>query len=77
MDKDRVKGKMEEVGGRIERQTGEWTGNPKTQAKGLKKEVKGKARNAVGQVKDAARDALDRNKDERDIDDMDRERGAA
>jgi uncharacterized protein YjbJ (UPF0337 family) len=75
MDKDRVKGKMEDIGGRIERQAGEWTGDSKTQAEGAAHQVKGKARNAMGKVKDAARDALDRNK--KDDDDIDRERGAA
>ena len=86
MDKDRIKGKMEDIGGRIERQAGEWTGDKEAQAEGLKHQVKGKARNAAGQVKDAARDAIKdvRRHDEQrpaedadDIDDVDRDRGAA
>jgi uncharacterized protein YjbJ (UPF0337 family) len=77
MDKDRIKGKAEDIGGRIERQAGEWTGNEKTQAEGLKHQVKGKVRNMAGQVKDAGRDAMkDLNKSERDRD-IDREKGAA
>jgi uncharacterized protein YjbJ (UPF0337 family) len=71
MDKDRMKGKMKDVGGRIERQAGEWTGNEKMQGEGAAKQVEGKVQNAVGKVKDAARDArdkLDRDKKRRDED---------
>lgn len=77
MDKDRIKGKVEDMAGRAERQVGEWTGDKKAQAEGTKHQIKGKARNAVGQVKDAARDAM---KDERhdDLDrDLEGEKGAA
>jgi uncharacterized protein YjbJ (UPF0337 family) len=59
MDSDRIKGKMEDVKGRVKRQAGEWTGNEKTQAEGLADQAKGKARNALGKMKDAARDAAD------------------
>jgi uncharacterized protein YjbJ (UPF0337 family) len=67
MDKDRIKGKMEDIGGRVKRQAGEWTGDEKTQAEGLAEQAKGKARNAMGKMKDAARDAADdlRGKDDR------------
>ena len=30
MDKDRVKGKMDDAAGRVKRQVGEWTGDTKT-----------------------------------------------
>jgi uncharacterized protein YjbJ (UPF0337 family) len=60
MDKDRVKGKAEDVKGRIKRQVGEWTGDEKTQAEGAAEQVKGKIQNAWGKVKDAGRDVLDR-----------------
>ena len=59
MDKDRIKGKMEDVEGRIKRQAGEWTGDTKTQAEGIADQAKGKAREAVGKIKDAARDVAD------------------
>jgi uncharacterized protein YjbJ (UPF0337 family) len=59
MNKDRVEGKLKDVGGRIERQAGEWTGDPETQLKGAAKQVEGKIQNAVGKVKDAAKDAAD------------------
>jgi len=82
MDKDRIKGKMEDVAGRIERQAGEWTGDKEAQAEGLKHQVKGKLRNAAGQMKDAARKATnermpgDKELDD-ETDDLDREKGAA
>ncbi|HLY98408.1 MAG TPA: CsbD family protein [Candidatus Angelobacter sp.] len=59
MDKDRVKGKMEDLKGRVKRQAGEWTGDSKLQAEGIAEQAKGKARNAVGRMKDAARDISD------------------
>lgn len=82
MDKDRIKGKMEDVAGRIERQAGEWTGDKEAQAEGLKHQVKGKLRNAAGQMKDAARKATnERMPDDKELDDetddLDREKGAA
>jgi uncharacterized protein YjbJ (UPF0337 family) len=59
MDKDRVKGKMEDIKGRVKRQVGEWTGDSEMQAEGIADQAKGKAQNAVGRVKDAARDISD------------------
>lgn len=70
MDKDRVKGKMKDIGGRVQRQAGEWTGDSESQAKGLGKQVEGKVQNTVGKMKDAGRKAaedLDRDRD-RDVD---------
>ena len=74
MDKDRIKGKVEDIGGRIQRQAGEWTGDDKAQAEGLKHQVKGKTRNMVGKVKDAGRDAMN---DLNRQDDIDREKKGA
>ncbi len=59
MDKDQIKGKMDDVAGRVKRQAGEWTGDKDLQAEGAKDQAKGKAENAVGKVKDAARDIKD------------------
>lgn len=56
MNKDRIEGKVKDVAGRIERQTGEWTDDPQKQVGGAKKQVEGKVQNAVGKVKDAAKD---------------------
>ncbi len=65
MDKERIKGKAEDVAGRVERQVGEWTGNEKTQAEGMAKQAEGKVRNAVGKMKDGVRDAADKLRDEK------------
>ena len=58
MDKDRIKGKMNDVKGRVERQAGEWAGDKDAQAKGAMDQAKGKAQNAFGKMKDAGRDAI-------------------
>lgn len=63
MDKERIKGKAEDVAGRVQRQVGEWTGDEKAQAEGLAKQAEGKARNAVGKIKDEVRDAADKLKE--------------
>jgi uncharacterized protein YjbJ (UPF0337 family) len=55
MNKDRVKGKIKDAAGRIERQAGEWTGDTEAQVKGAMKQVEGKAQNAWGKAKDAAK----------------------
>jgi len=57
MDKNRIKGKVKDVAGRIERQTGEWTGDKKKQARGAAMQAEGKVQNAWGKAKDAGRDA--------------------
>jgi uncharacterized protein YjbJ (UPF0337 family) len=57
MDKDRIKGAINDAAGRVKRQAGEWTGDPNAQAEGSMQQIKGKAQKAWGTVKDAARDA--------------------
>jgi uncharacterized protein YjbJ (UPF0337 family) len=56
MDKDRVKGTIDDAAGRAKRQVGEWTGDTGAQVEGTAQQVKGKAEKAWGNVKDAARD---------------------
>jgi len=53
MNKDRVEGKVKDIAGRVERQAGEWTGDPKKQVEGAAKQVEGKVQNAWGKAKDA------------------------
>jgi len=79
MDKDRVKGTIDDAAGRAKRQVGEWTGDTQTQVEGATQQVKGKVEKAWGNVKDAARDAGDKSGErdtvvrrERDTDDLDR-----
>jgi uncharacterized protein YjbJ (UPF0337 family) len=56
MDKDSVRGAIDDAAGRAKRQVGEWTGDSRAQVEGAAQQVKGKAEKAWGNVKDAARD---------------------
>lgn len=66
MDSDRIKGKADDVAGRVKRQVGEWTGDTETQTEGAAQQVKGKAENAWGKTKDAVRDVADKAKVKKD-----------
>lgn len=57
MDKDRVKGTIDDAVGRTKRQVGEWTGDTNKQIEGAAQQIKGKAEKLSGNVKDAIRDA--------------------
>jgi uncharacterized protein YjbJ (UPF0337 family) len=59
MNKDQVEGKVKDVAGRVERQVGEWTDDPKKQVHGAAKQAEGKVQHAVGDVKEAAKKAAD------------------
>jgi len=63
MNKDTVKGTVDDAAGRAKRQVGEWTGDTQTQVDGAAQQIKGKVEKAWGNVKDAAKDA---NKDAND-----------
>jgi uncharacterized protein YjbJ (UPF0337 family) len=67
MDKDRVKGTVDDTAGRIKRQVGEWTGDTGAQVEGATQQVKGKMEKAWGNVKDAARSAGDKSDRDRDV----------
>jgi uncharacterized protein YjbJ (UPF0337 family) len=75
MDKDRIKGKIEDAAGRAKRQVGEWTGDEKAQAEGLAEQAKGKIHNAVGKIKDSARDAADKLKHDKTRQEEEDDRG--
>ena len=49
MDKDQVKGAVNDAAGRAKRQVGEWTGDTDAQVEGAAQQIKGKAQKAVGQ----------------------------
>ena len=66
MDSDRIKGKADDIAGRVKRQVGEWTGNTETQVEGAAQQVKGKAEKAVGNLRDAVKSD---EKVDRDMDD--------
>jgi len=72
MNKDNVKGTMDDAAGRAKRQVGEWTGDSKTQADGATQQVKGKVEKAVGNVKDAVHDMNKGNRDTERSDDRSR-----
>ncbi|HTX76168.1 MAG TPA: CsbD family protein [Terracidiphilus sp.] len=74
MNKDTVKGTMDDAAGRAKRQVGEWTGDTKTQVDGASQQVKGKVEKAWGNVKDAAREADKANRERTTSEDIDRER---
>jgi uncharacterized protein YjbJ (UPF0337 family) len=81
MDKDRIKGKVDEAAGRAKRQVGEWTGDEQSQGEGAMQEIKGRAENAWGNVKDGVRDMkhdMERKKEDKDRDiETDRKRDVA
>ena len=57
MDKNRVKGTIDEVVGNAKRKAGEWASDPKLQVEGIAQQVKGKLENTWGKVKDAVQEA--------------------
>ncbi len=59
MNKDRVKGMMDEVAGCAKHKAGELTDNSKLQAEGMAQQVKGKAEGAWGMAKEAVCDAIE------------------
>ncbi|MGC1371160.1 MAG: CsbD family protein [Candidatus Sulfotelmatobacter sp.] len=60
MNKDQAEGKLKDVGGRVERQVGEWTGDEEKQGHGAMKQAEGKVQKAWGDVKEAGKKAVDR-----------------
>jgi uncharacterized protein YjbJ (UPF0337 family) len=63
VNRDQVKGAVNDAAGRAKRQVGEWTGNTDSQVEGAAQQIKGKAQKVVGNVKEAARDASKNNVD--------------
>jgi uncharacterized protein YjbJ (UPF0337 family) len=74
MDKDTVKGTIDDAAGRAKRQVGEWTGDTGAQVEGAAQQVKGKVEKAMGNMKDAARDAQKDSERDRETTTNDRER---
>ena len=80
MNEDKIKGKVKDMAGRVQRQAGEWTGSTEDQVKGAVKQGEGKLQNAVGQAEDALKNAgarRDNNKQETEEERARREREAA
>ncbi|MBU8537129.1 CsbD family protein [Falsiroseomonas tokyonensis] len=59
MDKDRIKGALNEAKGEVKKTVGEAVGNERLEAEGHLDVAKGKTQKAVGETKDAARDMID------------------
>ena len=57
MDKDRIKGSLDQAKGAIKETAGEVTGDTKLKGEGQADKLKGKIESAVGGVKDTVRDA--------------------
>jgi uncharacterized protein YjbJ (UPF0337 family) len=62
MNKDRVKGAIDEVVGSAKRKAGELTGDTPLQIKGIAQQVKGKLENTWGNAKDAVRGTGQKNR---------------
>ena len=58
MDKDRIKGTVEQAKGAVKEAIGKAAGDAKLEIEGQNEKAAGKVENAVGEVKDALRDAL-------------------
>lgn len=52
MNRDQVKGTAKDIAGKIQRKTGELTGNKSQQLKGAAKQVVGKVQKGIGDVRD-------------------------
>jgi uncharacterized protein YjbJ (UPF0337 family) len=59
MDNDRIKGKADEIAGKVKSKVGQMTGDRKTQAEGIGQQIKGKVENAFGKVKDEGRASVE------------------
>ncbi len=57
MNKDRVKGTIDEVVGAAKRKAGELTGDTPLQVKGIAQQIKGGFENILGKAKDGIHDA--------------------
>ena len=56
MNKDQVKGKAKDIGGKIQEQAGKVVGSSEQQAKGLSKQVEGKAQKKLGDAEEIIKD---------------------
>jgi len=55
MNKDQVKGKAKEVGGKVQQKVGEAVGSRQQQSEGLSNQAEGKVQKKVGDVKEVAK----------------------
>jgi uncharacterized protein YjbJ (UPF0337 family) len=55
MNKDQIKGKAKDIGGKIQEKVGEAVGNRQQQSEGLSNQAEGKVQEKVGDVKDVVK----------------------
>ena len=55
MNKDQVKGKAKEVGGKVQQKVGEAVGSRQQQSEGLSNQAEGKVQKKVGDLKEVAK----------------------
>ncbi len=56
MNKDQVKGKAKDIGGKIQEEVGKVVGSSEQQAKGLSKQAEGKLQEKAGDLKEVIKD---------------------
>ena len=60
MNKDQVKGRMDEAKGNVKEQVGKAVGNPSLRDEGTADKVRGKTQKTVGDAKEKVKDAVDK-----------------
>jgi uncharacterized protein YjbJ (UPF0337 family) len=55
MNKDQIKGKAKDVGGKIQEKVGEAVGSRQQQSEGMAKQVEGKVQEKAGDLKDVVK----------------------
>lgn len=56
MNKDQVKGRVEQASGKVKEVTGKVVGNDRLQSEGMTEQVKGKVQAGYGDAKESAKD---------------------
>ena len=56
MNKNQVKGKAKDIGGKIQEEAGKIVGSSEQQAKGLSKQVEGKVQKTLGDAEEIIKD---------------------
>ena len=57
MNKEQIKGRLDEATGAAKREAGEWAGDGELQVEGMAQQVKGKLEETWGNAKEAVREA--------------------
>ncbi len=60
MNKDQVKGRVEQTTGKVKEAAGKLVGNDRLQAEGMAEQVKGKVQAGYGDAKESAKDKVNK-----------------